>query len=143
MQMTTRYLNRRSYVELALVLAVAMVAASFGRWVIPSGSGQSAGSTVNASAVVPASVASRLADLKQAQMDSEDRLDGFGARTTPDTSFEATHAERFAMLNQARLDAQDATAGLGSGEAPDTSFDAQNPERSAILQQAQHGVMAP
>jgi len=137
MQMTTRYLNRRSYIELAMVLAVAIVAASFGRWVIPTGSEQAGDITANASAAVPAWVESRLADLKQAQLDSEDRLDGFGARMTSDTSFEASNAERFAILKQAQLDREDRLDGFGAGVVPDTSFEASNAERLAMFKQAQ------
>jgi hypothetical protein len=135
MQTTTRYRNRRSYIEVTLLLAVALLAASFGHWVIPSGgSRQGITSAANETSAVPSSIESRLTDLKQAQLDSQDRLDGFGRATSPGTSFEDTHPERFAALKQAQLDRADGSDG---GALSGTSLEYTLPERFAALKQAQ------
>ncbi|HVP05187.1 MAG TPA: hypothetical protein VMT90_05885 [Dehalococcoidia bacterium] len=102
MQLTTRYLDKRSYIELVLVLAVAVVAVSVGRWVIPTGSDESAALTANHTSVVPDSVESRLANLKQDQLDGEDGLAGFGGAVAPGTSFEDMHPERSWIIQEAR-----------------------------------------
>src|SRR5713101_1242488 len=103
MQVNTRYLDRRIYIELLLVLTVAVVAVSFGRWVIPSGA-ETVASVRNPPIAVPAASASRFADLKQAQLEAEDRSAGFGNSAASAGSFEVAHAERISIQNQARLD---------------------------------------
>jgi hypothetical protein len=141
MQMTTRYLNRRSYIEIALLLVVAIAAASFGRWIIPESTGGSS-SIGSSAAALPASITNHLTSLKQSQLDNADRIAGFGSVSAAagDSSFAATHPEREAIIGQANQ----------AGQTDGQSFAAANPERQSILNQARidaqdrlDGVTAP
>jgi hypothetical protein len=103
-------------VEAIAIIAVAVLAVSFGRWMIPSGQSDSSVTAVSSSAVIPSAITNRLATLKQDQLAQSDHLAGLGMHS--DTSFEAQHAERFDMLKQAQLDSQDFSDGITS-EDPD------------------------
>jgi hypothetical protein len=138
---TTGYLGKRNYVMLAVLLAVAVMATSFGRWVIPSTGSESAPSAAPAAiSHVPAGLASRLADLKAAQLDSDDRAAGLAdisAGTAP--ARVSSQSARLSELKQAQLDVADETAGLAlasanAAPAPVTQTQA---ERLAALKQAQ------
>ena len=86
MQRTARYLDRRVYIELVLVLAVALVAASVGRWVIPSGGPDGSASLAASHAnVVPAPAGS-----------------GPANHLALGTSFEDMHPERSWIIQEAR-----------------------------------------
>ena len=124
MQTTPVYLDRRNYFILALVVVVALAAASVGRWVIPSAGTDGTATLVgNRDSAVPAAIESRLANFKQDQLDSQDTQAGFGGYPAPETSFEDLHPERAAIIEQARQ---------SSSEIAGT-----NAERLAGLKQAQ------
>jgi hypothetical protein len=97
-------------VEAIAIIAVAVLAVSFGRWMIPSGQSDSSVTAVSSSAVIPSAITNRLAILKQDQLAQTDHLADL--RIDRDTSFEAQHAERFDMLKQAQLDSQDFSGGI-------------------------------
>jgi hypothetical protein len=140
MQIATRYMARRNYLTLALLLAVALAATSFGRWVIPSadsGSRTTVESTVNSA--VPSWLRNHFANLKMSQLDIEDEMAGLGTSSvnTAAAPGARAQAERFAALKMAQLDIEDAMAGTSSVNTATAPGVRAQAERFAALKMAQ------
>jgi hypothetical protein len=142
MQTTTTYLGKRSYLDLILLLAVAVTAVGFGHWVIPNGG---SGSSVAASEIstVPSWIQGNFADLKGDQLAAQDRAAGLDAVTSAAAApASSSQADRFANLKIAQLNSNDETPGLYGSAAdrvPSVVVESgeTQAERVAALRQAQ------
>jgi hypothetical protein len=145
MQATIQW-AQRSYLEFVLLVLVAVLGVSFGRWVIPADDSGSASPSTAASAA-DAARSEHILDVKFAQMDASDAA---SAPVPPVSNFTSiSEAARTALAEQildvkfAQMDAADAevhVAVLSTREATESAADAARSRHILDVKFAQMGA---